>query len=121
MICGVAVMNHRSAWVAALALAAALASTAAFAQVRLVFVNGQRMTHKQIHLLEQFHCAQIPNGAYWLNLSTGAWGYVGNWNVQGYFGDPCSLPANAGARQQRQSLSERGMLYSPNEIMHGVP
>jgi hypothetical protein len=117
----VAERNDRFRRVATLTLAAALASTAAFAQARLVFVNGQRMTDKQIHLLEQFHCAQIPNGAYWLNLSTGAWGSVGSGNVQGYFGDPCNVPDNAEARQQRQSLSARGMLYSPNEIVHGVP
>ena len=98
----------------------ALANTAV-AQTRLVVVNGQRMTDRQITLLEQFHCAQIANGYYWLNLSNGAWGYIGNWNVQGYFGDQCNAPGNGIARERRESLSERGMLYSPNEIMHGVP
>ena len=95
----------------------ALVSAPTFAQSRVVFVNGQRMTDQQISQLEFFACTAIPNGNYWLNLYTGAWGYVGSWQVQGTFGDQC----NAQAQRQRKSLSERGMLYSPGEILRGSP
>jgi hypothetical protein len=87
------------------------------AQTRTVFVNGQRMTDQQIAQLELFACTAIPDGDYWLNLSTGAWGYVGSWYVRGYFGDQC----NAQAHRRRKSLSERGLLYSPGEILRGSP
>lgn len=91
----------------------------AFAENRLVLVNGIRMSNQQVAQLEYFACTPIPNGSYWLNLSNGAWGYAGNWQVQGYFGDQCKAPGNVQARQRRQSLSERGMLYSPGEILRG--
>jgi hypothetical protein len=63
-------------------LLTALLIEPAIAQERLVHVNGQRMTDQQIAQLELFACTAIPNGNYWLNLSNGAWGYVGNWQVQ---------------------------------------
>jgi len=90
-----------------------------FAQSRLVFVNGIRMSNQQVRQLEYYACTHIPNGSYWLNLANGAWGYVGNFRVQGYFGDQCNASGNSQARQQRKSLSERGLLYSPGEILNG--
>jgi hypothetical protein len=80
-----------------------------------VFVNGQRMSDQQIAHLEALACTTIPNGNYWLNLSNGAWGYVGSRQVQGIFGDQCN------AHRRRKSVSERGMLYSPGEILRGSP
>ena len=100
-----------------IALVILFVATSAFAQNRIVFVNGQRMTNQQISQLEYFACTVIPNGNYWLNLYNGAWGYIGNWQVQGTFGDQC----NVQAQRQRRSLSERGMLYSPGEILRGSP
>jgi len=100
-------------------LVAILAAGSAFAQTRFVVVNGMRLRDQQISMLEYYNCARIPNGRYWLNLGNGAWGYAGNWQVQGYFGDQCNLAWNSSARQQRQSLSERGLLYSPGEILRG--
>lgn len=95
------------------------ASSVAIAQSRFVFVTALRMSDQQINSLEYFSCVQIPNGWYWLNLINGAWGYAGSWQVQGYFGDQCALPANEQARRRRESLSERGLLYSPNELLNG--
>ena len=94
-----------------------LITTEVFAQSRVIFVNGIRMSDQQVSHLEYYACTTIPNGSYWLNLFNGAWGYFGNFKVQGYFGDQCKLPGNAQANQRRKSLSERGLLYSPGEIL----
>ncbi|WP_230971053.1 hypothetical protein [Nitrogeniibacter aestuarii] len=75
---------------------------------RMVVVNGQRMTPAQIDMLDQAACARVPNGRYWINMSNGVWGYEGG-PPQGRVGDAC--------RQRRRSLSERGLLYSPGELL----
>ena len=66
-----------------------LLSVQAMAQSRWVVVNGQRMSDAQIAAMARSNCADIPNGAYWLNTQTGAWGYAGNPTVQGVFGEAC--------------------------------
>lgn len=73
-----------------LALALLAASTVVTAQSRTVILNGQRLTDAQIAELARRNCADIPNGAYWMNMQTGAWGYAGNPQVQGTFGDSCN-------------------------------
>ena len=80
----------------ALPLALALLAAAATAQTRNVWVNGQRMTDAQVRDLSKRACTPIPDGAYWLNTQTGAWGYWGNPQVQGTFGDACRQPAAGG-------------------------
>ena len=88
-----------------------LADAPAWAQTRSVIINGQRVSDAQVAVLEQRACTRIPNGNYWLNLQTGAWGYAGNPRVQGVLGEACM-------RQQRpKSLSERRQLYRPGEIL----
>lgn len=82
---------------------------------RVVIVNGQRLTLTQIRALEHRSCGPIPNGAYWLNTQTGLWGYAGNPRPQGHLTDRCGRDA------RRPSLSERGLLYSPGEILRGRP
>jgi len=86
----------RAARSALLPLALALFASAAGAQSRYVFVNGQRMTDPQVQALAQRACTEIPDGAYWLNLQTGAWGYAGNPQVQGTFGEACQGVGNPG-------------------------
>jgi len=66
-----------------------LLSAQAPAQSRWVVVNGQRLSDAQIAALARSNCRDIPNGAYWLNPQTGAWGYAGNPAVQGVFGEAC--------------------------------
>jgi hypothetical protein len=83
----------------------------ASAQTRWVIVNGQRVSDAQVAYFEQRACAAIPNGRYWLNLQTGAWGYAGHARVQGVLGDACVR------QQRRKSLSERGLLYGPGELL----
>ena len=82
---------------------------------RVVIVNGQRLTPAQIRALEQRSCGPVPNGAYWLNTQTGLWGYAGNPWPQGHLADRCGRPT------RRPSLSERGLLYGPGEILRGRP
>lgn len=67
-----------------------LLSAQAIAQSRWVYVNGQRMSDAQLADLARRNCADIPNGLYWLNNQTGAWGYAGNPQVQGMFGASCA-------------------------------
>jgi hypothetical protein len=61
----------------------------ATAQARWVVVNGQRLDDAQIAELARRNCRDIPDGAYWLDTRTGAWGYAGNPQVQGAFGEAC--------------------------------
>lgn len=96
-----------------LALALAAAATGADAQTRWVFVNGNRLDDAQVAWFDRVQCTPIPNGSYWLNARTGAWGYAGNPAVQGFLGDPCR------ARAARPGLSQRGMLFRPGEILNG--
>jgi len=73
---------------------------------RLVVVNGRVMNRQTLASLDQAACQQVPNGYYWLDTSTGIWGYAGNPAPQGHISDGCR-------QARRPSLSERGMLYSP--------
>ena len=78
---------------------------------RYVVVNGQRQTQQQIFELERARCGPLPNGHYWLNYRNGIWGYEGNPQPQGHIADNCRRPG------RRPSLSERGLLYSPGELL----
>lgn len=98
---------------ALLALGLAAAAGGAAAQTRWVFVNGQRLDDAQVARFDRVQCTPIPDGRYWLNTRTGAWGYAGNPAVQGFLGDPCRAPA------ARPGLSQRGMLFRPGEILNG--
>jgi hypothetical protein len=82
---------------------------------RMVVVNGLRLNAEQIAWLEQRSCAPVPDGSYWLDLRTGAWGYAGWPQRQGFVGAACRTPSSA----PRRSLSERGMLYRPGELING--
>jgi hypothetical protein len=86
--------TRSTARVAALSLVLTVFAIDANAQSRNVLVNGQRMTDQQVQFLTQRACTEIPDGAYWLNMQTGAWGYVGNPQVQGVLGDACRQQTN---------------------------
>ena len=96
---------------AGMAVAAGLLAATAAQAERHVVVNGQRMNPSQIAMLDRAACATVPNGAYWLNTANGIWGYAGNPRPQGTIGDNCAQ------RARRPSLSERGLLYSPGELL----
>jgi hypothetical protein len=94
-----------------IALLGLTAIATASAQTRWVIVNGKRMNDAQLVELERRACAAIPDGHYWLDPQTGAWGYTGNTRIEGVLGEAC-------VREQRQkSLSERRQLYRPGEIL----
>jgi hypothetical protein len=40
-----------------------------------VFLNGERLTHEQAAILEQLVGVHIPSGRYWIDVTTGLWGY----------------------------------------------
>jgi hypothetical protein len=79
---------------------------------RFVILNGQRLSEPQIERLETLRCLPIPNGRYWLDWSTGIWGYEGDPRPQGRLNDPCRYPGQF----RRPSLSERGKLFAPGEL-----
>lgn len=120
-------------WRSVAALAAVglmtIASTAT-AQTRWVIVNGARLSDAQVAQLARIQCTDIPNGAYWLNERTGAWGYAGNPQVQGHLGDLCRGAGGANrdgtygpfatmgrANQEANAYRARG--FSANALHNG--
>lgn len=56
---------------------------------RLVIVNGKVMNSAELSILDTANCGtSVPNGMYWLNVNTGAWGYQGG-PQQGVIGSQC--------------------------------
>ena len=88
-------------------LAACLVAAQAAAE-RYVVVNGQRLGAAQIQYLDQVGCTYVPDGRYWIDMRTGIWGYEGG-GPEGHISDNCN--------SRRPSLSERGLLYSPGELL----
>jgi hypothetical protein len=110
-----------SAGTAARAIFAALfffAAAPSQAQWRYVVVNGQQLHPLQVEQLERLYCSPIANGRYWYNTRTGVWGYEGDPRPQGKFVYRCGWRFDG---SNRRSLSERGLLYSTNEILRGRP
>lgn len=83
------VPTRRPAVAALLGALLCIASLGAAAQSRIVIVNGKLLSDPNLARLEQMHCSRIPDGSYWLDGRTGAWGHAGNPQVQGVLGDPC--------------------------------
>ncbi|MFK7944931.1 MAG: hypothetical protein AB8B85_18760 [Paracoccaceae bacterium] len=84
-------------------------ATSAFAGS--VIVNGKALDRQERSMLAKYACGPIPDGNYWLNMNTGEWGYAGSSRVQGHIKDRC------GNQTRRQSLSERGLLWRPGELV----
>jgi len=99
----------------ALVLLMLLVSAYASAE-RFVVVNGIRLNIAELEVLDIWACGYVNDGYYWYNLHNGYWGYWGNPVVQGQLTGNC---ANAAINERRKSLSERGLLYSPSEILSG--
>lgn len=95
-------------------LATSISAIPAHAQTRWVFVNGQRLSDAQVLRVARANCTPIADGHYWWNEATGAWGVVGHPRPLGVLGQPCRRGAPS---SRRPSLSERGLLYRPWEII----
>jgi hypothetical protein len=81
------------------AAALGLAAFGACAQSRIVIVNGRLLSDEQVAYLARLNCSsEIPEGSYWLNGTTRAWGYAGNPQVQGVLGDGCSVTGGTGGQ-----------------------
>jgi hypothetical protein len=103
-----------SLW-AAMGITLCLCAEAPLAQAaRVVVINGSLIDDATLAQLDRAACSRVPDGHYWLNLQTGQWGYAGEPWVRGHIGDACRPAA-----QRRPSLSERGRLYRPGEILNG--
>jgi hypothetical protein len=83
-------------------------AVAAHAQAYVV-VNGRVLSQSEIYALERQACTSIPAGNYWLR-NDGIWGYAGNPVPQGRVWEYC-------VQRRHPSLSERGLLYSPGELL----
>jgi hypothetical protein len=53
-----------------------LATSGAAHAERWVVVNGVRLSVPEIQFLEEVRCGPLPNGSYWLDTTTGIWGYA---------------------------------------------
>lgn len=93
-----------------LALCAALAAslpTQAQQRFRQVVVNGALMNQGQLMVLDALNCGSpVPNGRYWLNIQTGAWGYQGG-GQEGFIGENCSAAKTQPGRGSEKSECER--------------
>ena len=76
-----------------------LGDVQAYDSNRTVFVNGQQLTQAEIAQLELLHGDHIPSGNYWLDQSSGYWGYVGG-PAPGILGRP-DIEFNAGVSEGR--------------------
>lgn len=79
---------------------------------REVVVNGHLLSGEQASRLDSLSCTLIPDGRYWV-APNGAWGYEGNPYRMGFVGEQCGRAEAS----QRKSLSERGLLYYPGELL----
>ena len=83
----------RECMVAGLVVAAALLLFSSTVRAeRHVVINGQAMSVAQIVELERLACVQMQNGHYWLDTTTGVFGYVDNPRPQGRLRDSCNRP-----------------------------
>ena len=100
-------MGKKTFIIAVLAIVLSINTVQAVAE-RYVIVNNQLLDEAEIRYLDSLSCNIIPDGRYWLNTNTGIWGYEGG-GAQGHISDNCNT--------YRPGLSERGMLYSPGELL----
>ena len=91
---------------------AASCALGAAAQPRNIVVNGYLLDPVQVAQIQLAQCGYVPDGAYWLDMRTGAWGYAGSAWRQGFVGDRC----RGGGTQAHRGLSQRGLLYTPGDL-----
>jgi hypothetical protein len=62
----------------------ALTSHFLVAEDRHIHVNGECLESTEMAQLDQLIGGMAPNGNYWIDFNTGAWGYEGDQETQGY-------------------------------------
>src|SRR5262249_42403473 len=93
-----------------------LAASAAQAQSHIVIVNGHLLSDAEVMTLARMNCSEIPDGSYWLNMQTGAWGYAGNPTVQGRLGDGCRAGGPGGGVNQDGTIGPFATLRRAEEV-----
>lgn len=78
----------------------ALAGAAADGAERMVVINGERIRGTELEELDRADCRPIPDGKYWLNRRSGAWGYAGQQRVRGRIGDGCRPGDGSGPKSR---------------------
>ena len=85
---------------AMIAFMVGLAAMDADAEQRLVIVNGQALTAKQLVMLDNLAGGPVPDGNYWIDPYTATWGFAGDPTPQGHIGK--------GRADEGQSVSKPG-------------
>jgi hypothetical protein len=94
-------MLDRNVFAAVGAAITLTASPPVFAQTpsRYVIVNNAVMNDAQLLVLDALNCSTpVPDGRYWLNVNTGAWGFQGG-PQQGVIGAQCRQARSAPPRK----------------------
>ena len=92
-----------------LAISLALGATSSYAgqPSRQIYVNGERLDALGIAIVDQLNCGErVPNGLYWLNIHTGAWGFEGG-PMQGVVGNCAATKPQAESRYIEDRIFER--------------
>ncbi len=71
---------------AIIAFLVGLAALDGNAQERLVIVNGQALSEKQLALLDELAGGPVPSGRYWIDPDTATWGFAGDPTPRGHIG-----------------------------------
>ena len=102
----VSIVQQMRMLIVGVALAASLPGLAQ-QMPRQVIVNGAVMNRAQLMILDGLNCGSpVPDGRYWLNTQTGAWGYQGG-RQEGFIGEDCSGSQGQTGGDQGKSECER--------------
>jgi hypothetical protein len=91
-------MQHSIPTFAPFVLVLALSVAPAWGLGRFVVVNGQLQDAYSLAVLDAAVGEPVPNGRYWLNYSTGEWGYEGG-PPQGIVGQDTGGGGSSGGRK----------------------
>ena len=79
---------------------------------RHIHINGEHLSAEDIVLMDQTLGSITPNGFYWINFNTGAWGYEGNETVMGnimqhnqQYTEQYNAPAESNQASSRPKIS----------------
>ena len=81
----------------------------AYAADRHIHLNDQHLVDEQIAYLDMATGYQLPDGNYWVDLQTGAWGVEGNSTAIGYIVDEQQqAPAHQTTARNEYNHSQNG-------------